>query len=299
MVQNLMIIRFANTILTPAWNRDNIASVQITFKEDFGTKGRGGYFDNSGIIRDVLQNHLLQVLTIVAMEKPVSTSADDIRSEKVKVLKAIKAIKAEDCVLGQYIAGDVPGDADSKMGYMDDPTVPAGSKTPTFATTVMYVKNERWDGVPFIMRAGKALNERKAEVRIQFKDVPGDIFSQTTRNELVVRIQPDEAVYMQINNKKPGFKFETTPTFLDLSYSFMYKVCIALGIRKERGGGLSVLSCSVTDAASASGTVGSTSCANYSSSAVRLTICRPTSPFPPFPRTTRCPRRTSASSSTS
>lgn len=157
------------------------------------------------------------------MEKPVSTSADDIRSEKVKVLKAIKAIKAEDCVLGQYIAGDVPGDADSKVGYMDDPTVPAGSKTPTFATTVMYVKNERWDGVPFIMRAGKALNERKAEVRIQFKDVPGDIFSQTTRNELVVRIQPDEAVYMQINNKKPGFKFETTPTFLDLSYSFMYK----------------------------------------------------------------------------
>eukprot|EP00035_Acanthoeca_spectabilis_P006058 m.119992 g.119992 ORF g.119992 m.119992 type:complete len:563 (-) comp13331_c0_seq1:107-1795(-) len=221
MVQNLMIVRFANRILTPLWNRDNIACVQITFKENFGTGGRGGYFDTFGIVRDILQNHLMQVLTIIAMEKPCTTEADDIRDEKVKVMKSIPPIKLEDCVLGQYVANPVEGDPDSAQGYLEDPTVPDDSKTATFCTCVLNIDNERWKGVPFIMRAGKALDERKAEVRIQFKEVPTNIFDaegSIRRNELVVRIQPDEAIWLNVVNKKPGMKFALTESFLDLSY---------------------------------------------------------------------------------
>eukprot|EP00037_Helgoeca_nana_P028694 m.339358 g.339358 ORF g.339358 m.339358 type:complete len:591 (+) comp27814_c1_seq19:108-1880(+) len=219
MVQNLMVLRFANRILGPIWNRDNIECVQITFKEDFGTGGRGGYFDTFGIIRDILQNHLMQVLTIIAMEKPCSTDADNIRDEKVKVMKSIAPILLSECVLGQYVANPIPGKPDSEQGYVEDPTVPNNSKTPTFCTCVMHINNERWQGVPFIMRAGKALDERKAEVRIQFKEVPASIFSQgVRRNELVVRIQPDEAIWLKVANKMPGMKFGITETFLDLSY---------------------------------------------------------------------------------
>mmetsp|Transcript_146212 Transcript_146212/g.207298 ORF Transcript_146212/g.207298 Transcript_146212/m.207298 type:complete len:542 (+) Transcript_146212:89-1714(+) len=220
MVQNLMVVRFANRILGPLWNRDNIACVQITFKENFGTGGRGGYFDTFGIVRDILQNHLMQVLTIIAMEKPCSTDADDIRDEKVKVMKSIPPIKLEECVLGQYVANPIEGNPDSEQGYLEDPTVPNDSKTATFCTCVVHVNNERWQGVPFIMRAGKALDERKAEVRIQFKEVPTNIFETETirRNELVVRIQPNEAIWLNVVNKKPGMKFGVTETFLDLSY---------------------------------------------------------------------------------
>lgn len=224
MVQNLFILRFGNRMLSQVWNRDNVASVTITFKEPIGTQGRGGYFDEFGIIRDILQNHLLQVMCIVAMEKPTSTLADHIRAEKVKVLRSISPIEVKDVVLGQYVASNIPGNVESSKGYKDDEGVPKTSKTPTFATTVLHIKNERWEGVPFILRAGKALNERKAEVRIQFKEVAGDIFSdQTQRNELVVRIQPEEAVYLKMNNKKPGRSFDCDTTFLDLSYNMRYK----------------------------------------------------------------------------
>eukprot|EP00038_Savillea_parva_P007783 m.172503 g.172503 ORF g.172503 m.172503 type:complete len:541 (+) comp13550_c0_seq1:148-1770(+) len=220
MVQNLMVVRFANRILSPLWNRDNIACVQITFKEDFGTGGRGGYFDTFGIVRDILQNHLMQVLTIIAMEKPVSTSADDIRDEKVKVMKSIPPIKLDECIFGQYVANPQPGNEDSKLGYLEDPTVPDDSRTATFCTCVVHIDNERWAGVPFIMRAGKALDERKAEVRIQFKEPPTNIFDgEIKRNELVVRIQPNEAIWLNMVNKKPGMKFALTETFLDLSYT--------------------------------------------------------------------------------
>jgi glucose-6-phosphate 1-dehydrogenase len=188
-------------------------------KEPFGTQGRGGYFDEFGIIRDVMQNHLLQLLTLVAMEKPVSCESNDIRDEKVKVLKAMQALTIDDVILGQYVAGDVPGDEDSKSGYLDDKTVPAGSKTPTFACAKFYIRNERWDGVPFVIKCGKALNEKKAEVRIQFKDPPADIFAGTVRNELVIRVQPDEAVYLKTNVKSPGMSFEMEQTDLDLSYN--------------------------------------------------------------------------------
>ncbi|XP_071084261.1 glucose-6-phosphate 1-dehydrogenase-like isoform X1 [Haliotis cracherodii] len=224
MVQNLMVLRFANRIFSPIWNRDSIASVVISFKEPFGTQGRGGYFDQFGIIRDVMQNHLLQILTLVAMEKPPSTGAEDIRNEKVKVLRSIQPVKMDEVVLGQYV-GKKDGKGDEKDGYLDDPTVPKGSVTPTFATAVMFVRNERWDGVPFILRCGKALNERKAEVRVQFRDVAGDIFpsGEVKRNELVIRVQPNEAVYLKMMTKTPGMAIECEESELDLSYGSRYK----------------------------------------------------------------------------
>uniref|UniRef100_A0A8C9Z121 glucose-6-phosphate dehydrogenase (NADP(+)) n=1 Tax=Sander lucioperca TaxID=283035 RepID=A0A8C9Z121_SANLU len=215
--------RFGNRIFGPIWNRDSLACVVLTFKEPFGTQGRGGYFDDFGIIRDVMQNHLLQMLCLVAMEKPASTSSDDVRDEKVKVLKCIAPVSISDVVLGQYV-GDPEGEGDAKLGYLDDPTVPKGSTQATFTTAVLYVHNERWDGVPFILRCGKALNERKAEVRLQFTDVPGDIFgNQCRRNELVVRVQPNEAVYAKMMSKKPGVYFSPEETELDLTYKSRYK----------------------------------------------------------------------------
>lgn len=223
MVQNLMTIRFGNKIFNPTWNRENIASVLITFKEPFGTEGRGGYFDEFGIIRDVMQNHLLQILSLVAMEKPVSIHPDDIRNEKVKVLKSISELTLDDVVLGQYI-GNPDGEGEAKLSYLDDPTVPAGSTTATYALAVLKINNERWDGVPFILRCGKALNERKAEVRIQYKDVPGDIFGgKPKRNELVIRVQPGEALYVKMMTKTPGITFDMEETELDLTYGSRYK----------------------------------------------------------------------------
>ncbi|CAM1332447.1 G6PD (predicted) [Pycnogonum litorale] len=223
MVQNLMTLRFGNRIFGPTWNRDNIQAVMISFKEPFGTQGRGGYFDEFGIIRDVMQNHLLQIMCLTAMEKPASTDAEDMRNEKVKVLKSVQEIVMEDVVLGQYV-GNWDLDGDGKHGYLDDPTVPKGSVTPTYAMTVCYIKNERWDGVPFILRCGKALNERKAEVRIQYKDVPGDIFDgKCKRNELVLRVQPGEAVYIKMMCKRPGMSFDMEETELDLTYGSRYK----------------------------------------------------------------------------
>ncbi|ESO10056.1 hypothetical protein HELRODRAFT_73159 [Helobdella robusta] len=224
MVQNLMVLRFANRIFSTVWNRDNVACVTISFKEPFGTQGRGGYFDNFGIIRDVMQNHLIQILSLVSMEKPVSLKADDIRNEKVKVLKCVRELKLENVVLGQY-EGDPDGEGEMKEGYRDDPTVPNDSITSTFALAVLYINNERWDGIPFILRCGKALNERKAEVRLQFRDVPGSIFTTPNvihRNELVFRVQPGEAVYMKLMSKEPGMLFDCHQTELDFTYGSKY-----------------------------------------------------------------------------
>ncbi|KAK2495119.1 hypothetical protein MC885_017564 [Smutsia gigantea] len=242
MVQNLMVLRFANRIFGPIWNRDNVACVIVTFKEPFGTEGRGGYFDEFGIIRDVMQNHLLQMLCLVAMEKPASTHSDDVRDEKVKVLKCISEVQADNVVLGQYV-GNPNGEGEATRGYLDDPTVPHGSTTATFAAVVLYVENERWDGVPFILRCGKALNERKAEVRLQFHDVAGDIFQQQCkRNELVVRVQPDEAVYTKMMTKKPGMFLSPEESELDLTYGSRYKVGTIPG-----GGDCSATAGSVAD----------------------------------------------------
>lgn len=151
MVQNIIVLRFANKIIKQIWNRDSIKNVTITFKEPFGTQGRGGYFDEFGIIRDIMQNHLLQILTLVAMETPTSKNAEDIRNEKVKVLKSIGEIKPEDIVIGQYVGNKDGATEDEKLGYLDDPTVPKGSKTPTFACAILKIKNERWDGKQMIL----------------------------------------------------------------------------------------------------------------------------------------------------
>lgn len=227
MVQSLMVLRFANLMFGPIWNRNYIRSVMISFKEPFGVAGRAGYFDQFGIIRDVMQNHLMQILCLAAMEKPASLSAEDIRNEKVKVARCIEPVKLEDVVLGQYVGNPEGQTPESLKGYMDDPQVPRDSRTPTYACAVLRIRNERWDGVPFILRCGKALNERKAEVRVQFGDVPADIFApnEVHRNELVMRVQPNEAVYAKLMTKSPGLTtggFSVEETELDLTYSSRY-----------------------------------------------------------------------------
>jgi len=214
MVKNLLILRFGNEFLGATWNRNHIDSVQITFKEPFGTEGRGGYFDEFGIIRDVMQNHLLQVLTLLAMERPISFSAEDIRDEKVRVLRGIPKIEPKNVIIGQY-GKSLDG---TKPAYKEDDTVPKDSRCPTFCAMVAFIKNERWDGVPFILKAGKALNEQKTEIRIQFKDVTSGIFKDIPRNELVIRIQPNESVYLKMNSKLPGLSMQTVVTELDLTY---------------------------------------------------------------------------------
>ncbi|WEW59951.1 Glucose-6-phosphate 1-dehydrogenase [Emydomyces testavorans] len=214
MVKNILILRFGNEFLNATWNRHHIDNVQITFKEPFGTEGRGGYFDEFGIIRDVMQNHLLQVLTLLAMERPVSFSAEDIRDEKVRVLRGIDPIEPKNVIIGQY-GKSLDG---SKPAYKEDDTVPKDSRCATFCAMVAYIKNERWDGVPFILKAGKALNEQKTEIRIQFRDVTSGIFKDIPRNELVIRVQPNESVYIKMNSKLPGLSMQTVETELDLTY---------------------------------------------------------------------------------
>lgn len=227
MVQNLLMFRFANIIFEPLLNNRYVQCVLITFKEDFGTEGRGGYFDQYGIIRDIMQNHLLQILSLVAMEAPVRVLGEDssnyVRDAKVNVLRAISPIRREDMILGQYVADE----SGEHPGYLDDPTVNPTSTTPTFALAVMYVNTPRWAGVPFIMKAGKALDNRKAEVRIHYKDTPGLPFmfdcSDCPRNELVMRLQPEESVYMKMMVKKPGLFTIPIQSELDLNFVSRYK----------------------------------------------------------------------------
>lgn len=233
MVQNLLMFRFGNIFLEPLMNNRYIAAVSITFKENFGTMGRGGYFDRYGILRDIMQNHLMQVLSLVAMEPPVRVagiadgqdSAQFIRDAKVNVLRSISTLTMDDVVIGQYTADDKGNE-----GYLQDRTVPEDSLTPTFAQAVLRINTPRWEGVPFIMKAGKALDERKAEVRIQFKDAPAGSFmfsgQAVPRNELVFRLQPDEAVYMKVNVKKPGLFSNITQSELDLTYSSRFDYII-------------------------------------------------------------------------
>ncbi|XP_002984807.2 glucose-6-phosphate 1-dehydrogenase 3, chloroplastic [Selaginella moellendorffii] len=227
LVENLSILRFSNLVFEPLWSRQYIRNVQLIFSEDFGTEGRGGYFDNYGIIRDIMQNHLLQILALFAMEPPVSLDAEDIRNEKVKVLRSMRKLQLEDVVVGQYkshIKGGV-----HYPGYTDDKTVPNNSLTPTFAAAALFVDNARWDGVPFLMKAGKALHNKLAEIRVQFRHVPGNLYKRSfgmdldqATNELVIRVQPDEAVYLKINNKVPGLGMRLDRSNLNLLYSDRY-----------------------------------------------------------------------------
>lgn len=221
-VQNLLVLRFANVILEPLWNRNTIKSVQIIFKEELGVEGRGGYFDSYGIIRDVAQNHLLQILALIAMEPPVTLSPTDIRNEKVKVLKSIEPVKMEDIVVGQYKGKVINGE--KVLGYREDPTVADDSITPTYAACVLKVKNRRWDGVPFFLESGKALDERLAEIRITFNEVPANLYTHAvvSPNELVIRIQPNEAIYFNIVNKVPGLGEKLSESQLNFTYKTLY-----------------------------------------------------------------------------
>ena len=219
-VQNIMVMRFANQIFCPLWNAKYIKNVKIDWQENIGVEGRGGYFDNYGIIRDVVQNHLLQILTLIAMDEPDSLDADDIRDRKLEVLNAIDIVKIDDIILGQYSGNEKDG---KKLpGYTEDPTVPNDSLTPTFANVRLHVNNERWQGVPFIIRAGKGLPEKKSEIRITFRQTGGNIFCKLNEcppiNELIIRIQPDEGIHFNIVSKIPGLKMEFQTKELDLSY---------------------------------------------------------------------------------
>ncbi|CAL1373989.1 unnamed protein product [Linum trigynum] len=227
LVENLSVLRFSNLIFEPLWSRQYIRNVQLIFSEDFGTEGRGGYFDNYGIIRDIMQNHLLQILALFAMETPVSLDAEDIRNEKVKVLRSMRTLRLEDVVIGQYKSHTRGGV--THPGYTDDKTVPKDSVTPTFAAAALFIDNARWDGVPFLMKAGKALHNRSAEIRVQFRHVPGNLYNRNigtdldqATNELVIRVQPDEAIYLKINNKVPGLGMRLDRSNLNLLYSTRY-----------------------------------------------------------------------------
>nr|GMD59239.1 glucose-6-phosphate 1-dehydrogenase, chloroplastic [Ipomoea batatas] len=227
LVENLSVLRFSNLIFEPLWSRQYIRNVQFLFSEDFGTEGRGGYFDHYGIIRDIMQNHLLQILALFAMETPVSLDAEDIRNEKVKVLRSMRPLQLDNVVIGQY-KGHTKGGV-TYPGYTDDKTVPKDSLTPTFAAAALFIDNARWDGVPFLMKAGKALHTKSAEIRVQFRHVPGNLYNKNfgsdldrATNELVIRVQPDEAIYLKINNKVPGLGMRLDRSNLNLLYSTRY-----------------------------------------------------------------------------
>ncbi|KAL3768113.1 hypothetical protein ACHAWO_008281 [Cyclotella atomus] len=218
MVQNLMVMRFGNIWMDNIMNRNNVQCIMLTFKEPFGTEGRGGYFDQYGIIRDIIQNHLLQTMCLLCMECPNKLDGPDagekIRDEKVRVLEAMDPVTLDEVFLGQY------------EGYHDDPTISnKDSNCPTFATVRCFINNPRWAGVPILFKAGKALNERKAEMRIQFKDAPASMHlfgCDVPRNELVIKLQPDETIYMKSNIKTPGFGSAPIQSELEVKYDTRY-----------------------------------------------------------------------------
>ena len=216
-IQNLLVLRFANRIFEPLWNRDFIRQVRIVWKETLDIGNRAGYFDGVGIIRDVMQNHLMQMLALIAMERPDSFAATPIRDEKVQVLRAVRPVELADLVLGQYVATD--GDAAGRKSYRHETGVAPDSRTPTYAAAVLRVNNSRWKGVPFVLECGKALDEQLAEICIQFHDVPRNIFAhELPANELVIRIQPDEAIFLRVVNKAPGLKMQLEASELNLRY---------------------------------------------------------------------------------
>jgi glucose-6-phosphate 1-dehydrogenase len=225
-VQNLMVLRFANLIFEPLWSRKTIHSVHVKWAEPVGVGARGGYFDGFGIIRDVMQNHLLQILSLLAMEQPVKFDAGAIRDAKVQLLKAIGPLSLDDLVVGQYGASE----SGRQSAYVAESMVPSGSLTPTYAAAILKINNPRWEGVPFLIEAGKALDERINEVRIRFHEVPGDVWgdqqARVEANELVIRIQPDEAITLKIMNKVPGLGLELARTDLNLRYQSAFNTLI-------------------------------------------------------------------------
>ena len=227
-IQNLLVLRFANLIFEPLWSRQYVRDVQITWQENVGVEGRGGYFDEYGIIRDVVQNHLLQMLALTAMEPPKAFNAKSIRDEKVRVLKAIPPPLLEDVVIGQYAGTDRNGIV--LPGYREDDTVPDDSLTPTFSAVVLRVENERWKDVPFMIRSGKGLDKKLNEIRVRFRELPENMFCNSQgcpqANELVIRVQPDEQIYFTIANKRPGLEMNLETRKLDLKYESAFSELI-------------------------------------------------------------------------
>jgi glucose-6-phosphate 1-dehydrogenase len=216
-VQNILVARLGNTIFEPLWNRKYIDHIQITAAESIGMEGRGRFYDKTGVLRDMVQSHLLQVLSLCAMEPPVSFSADDIRDKRVEVLRGLRPFMGRDVanhvVFGQY------------RGYRDEENVDPRSRTPTYAAIKCYIDNWRWQGVPFFLRVGKQLARRLTEISVVFRPVPlclfgrDDICQELAPNVLSIRIQPDEGMSLKISSKKPGDVLDVGAVEMDFSYS--------------------------------------------------------------------------------
>jgi glucose-6-phosphate 1-dehydrogenase len=225
-VQNLLVTRFANGIFEPLWNHNYIHHIEITSAEDIGVGDRGGYYDKSGALRDMLQNHLMQVVAHVAMEPPVSPDAESIRAEKTKLFRSLRPIDeqqvAQFAIRGQYLASKMRGVP--VPGYRDEPGVPADSKTETYAAVKFFIDNWRWSNVPFFVRTGKRLPTRVTEITITFKKPPHTLFKHESdvfkkNNQLVVRIQPDEGLLLNFGMKIPGAGFRVKNVGMDFHYS--------------------------------------------------------------------------------
>jgi glucose-6-phosphate 1-dehydrogenase len=226
-VQNLMAIRFGNTLFEALWRRQWVSSIQITIAENLGVESRGEFYNHTGALRDMLQNHLLQLLCIVAMEPPFSLDADTVRNEKLKVLQSLKPLTEEsvvnDIIRGQYKAGAIEGSP--VKGYLEEANIPSTSKTETFVALKAEIQNWRWAGVPFYLRTGKRLQDKLAEIVIQFKDIPCKIFpfsANNFANRLIIKLQPEETVQLYFLAKQPGDTNELQPVYLDLDFNKMF-----------------------------------------------------------------------------
>ncbi len=228
-VQSLLVQRFANSIFEPIWNRNYISCVQITVSEDLGVGSRGGYYDRSGALRDMMQNHVMQLLALTAMEPPSSLDPEAIRDEKVKALQAIKPLVLEgensDVVRGVYTQGLV--NDEKAVGYLKEKGIPENSFTETYAALCMQIENWRWKGVPFYIRSGKRLAMKASEISVQFKRPPEILFGldegfSLSPNLLVIRIQPNEGITLFLNSKTPGLETKLQPIELAFGYEYTF-----------------------------------------------------------------------------
>ena len=225
-VQNLLVTRFANGIFEPLWNRNYIEHVQITNAENLTVGDRAGYYDKSGALRDMFQNHLMQIIAHLAMEPPIAADAKAIRDEKLKLLQSIRPLTEEDIpkqvIRGQYTKSTIDGEP--VKGYRDEKGVPEGSRTETFVALKFYIDNWRWAGVPFYVRSGKGMPTKVTEAVITFKDPPHSLFRKeemvyNDNNQLIIRIQPDEGLLLKFGMKVPGSGFEVKDVGMDFHYS--------------------------------------------------------------------------------